>query len=377
MATLYVTENGVQVHKQGQRLLVKKGPDIIQDIPMIKVDRVVLMGKGASITTPTLFALSSKKIGVFFLNSRGRYMLRTVGEEHNNSLLRMAQARISDDGDYTLRIARAIVNGKVNNQRVLVQRHAEGADWARNALVQMDTMRKQVENAQTLDEVRGCEGLAAKNYFSLLRQILQPPRDGNTWGFDRRAYYPPSDPINAMLSFGYTLLLNDMIAACQISGLDPHLGFFHANNYNKPSLALDLAEEFRPVIVDSIVLTAVNRRLFCLNDFEAGRKNQSDDDDEEEETRNIGKNAVRGAVSGFSLTITSQKPTVETPYPVYMKMEARRRFIQLYEMRVNEKVLHPSSGEQTAYRRVFELQAYAFSKMLLKETDRYTPFMIR
>ena len=127
MSTLYVTEMGVQVHKEGQRLLVKRGEDVLQDIPMIKIDRVVMMGKGASITTPTLYALTQRKVGIYFLSSRGKFLLRTVGEEHHHSRLRQAQMRACDDPARSLTIARGIVNGKVGNQRVLVQRHAEGA----------------------------------------------------------------------------------------------------------------------------------------------------------------------------------------------------------------------------------------------------------
>ena len=110
----------------------------------------------------------------------------------------------------------------------------------------MNEMKKRLDSARTLDEIRGLEGMAAKNYFSLFRRLLRSPRDGEKWGFDRREYYPPPDPVNAMLSFGYTLLLNDLIAACQLAGLDPDLGFFHAIDYGKPSMALNLEEEFRP-----------------------------------------------------------------------------------------------------------------------------------
>ena len=107
MGTLYVTEMGVQVHKEGQRLLVKRGTDVLQDIPMIKVDRVILMGKGASITTPTLYALAHRKVGIFYLSSHGKFVLRTVGEEHNHSRLRQAQTRAVDDPARCMLIAQA------------------------------------------------------------------------------------------------------------------------------------------------------------------------------------------------------------------------------------------------------------------------------
>lgn len=351
MATLYVTEPGVQVHKQGQRLLVTRDKDILQDIPLIKVDRVVLMGRGVSITTPTMYALIRNKVDILYLTSNGGFISRVVGREHKHSRLRQAQAIVVTNPQIAMRIAQAIVEGKINNQRVLVQRHAEGAGWARRALEQMDHMRRQIDRVSNLDELRGHEGLAAKEYFGLLRKLIKPPVDGKTWGFERREYYPPPDPVNALLSFGYTLLLNDLIAACQIAGLDPDLGFFHAIDYGKPSMALDLEEEFRPVIVDSIVLTAVNRPLFGLRDFEPGKASEDTERLEEERKRSI--------------------------RPIYLKEEARKRFINLYETRINEQIYYPPTGEQTTYRRIFQLQAYQMVKVILGEADRYTPLMVR
>ena len=371
MGTLYVTETGVQVHQEGQRLLVKKGQEVLQDIPMIKVDRVVLMGKGASITTPTLYALTHRKIGIYYLNSHGKFILRTVGEEHHHSRLRQAQTRASDDLARSMSIAQSIVRGKVNNQRVLVQRHAEGAAWARNALEQMDAMRRQVEASQTLDELRGREGLAAKEYFHLLRQILRPPSDGRTWGFERRAYYPPTDPVNALLSFGYTLLLNDLVAACQITGLDPDIGFFHAIDYNKPAMALDLEEEFRPIVVNSIVLTAINRPIFGLRDFEVGQPWKSGEDDDEDASHALVPVSKMGQSKPDG---TEEKVPIR---PIYLKEAARKRFISMYETRVNEQITYPATNEQISYRRIFELQAYAMARVILGEAQNYTPFMVR
>lgn len=351
MATLYVTEPGVQVHKQGQRLLVRRNKDILQDIPLIKVDRVVLMGRGVSITTPTMYALMRNKVDILYLTSSGSFISRVVGREHKHSRLRQAQAIAVTNPEITLRTAQAIVDGKINNQRVLVQRHAEGAPWARRALERMDSMRRQIVRVSYLDELRGHEGLAAKDYFGLLRQMIKPPVDGKTWGFERREYYPPPDPFNALLSFGYTLLLNDLVAACQMAGLDPDLGFFHAVDYGKPAMALDLEEEFRPVIVDSIVLTAVNRPLFGLKDFEPGKANVDAGNREEERSRSA--------------------------HPIYLKEDARKRFIALYETRIDEQVYYPPTGEQTTYRRIFQLQAYQMAKVILGEADRYLALMVR
>ncbi len=378
MGTLYVAEMGVQVHKEGQRLLVKKGQEILQDIPLIKVDRVVLMGKGVNITTPTLFALANNNIGVFYLNSLGKYVLRTVGEEHHHSRLRQAQIRACDNQTRCMEVAQSIVCGKVHNQKVLVQRHSENSPLARAALTQMDEMMRQVGNSRSLDELRGREGFAAKNYFHLLRKIFRPPSDGPTWGFEQRTYYPPTDPINALLSFGYTLLLNDLVAACQITGLDPDIGFFHVIDYNKPAMALDLEEQFRPVIVDSIVLSAINRPIFNLHDFEVGKpfhkeRENTSDTSSLHEARNNSNLALLEKKQG----LPDKKINNNGPCPIYLTAAARKRFIDLYETRVNEQVTYSQNEEKTSYRRIFELQAYAMARMILGETDRYQPFVIR
>lgn len=354
MATLYVSEPGVQVHKQGQRLLVKRGTEVLQDLPLIKIDRVVLMGPGVSLTTPALYTLTRQNIDVLYLNSRGGYISRLVGREHKHSRLRQLQAIATTDQQQALDVARSIVMGKVNNQRVLVRRHVKGAGWARSALARMDDMRKQAEKAKSLDELRGREGFSAKEYFKLLRRIFKPPSDGKSWEFNRRAYYPPTDPINALLSFGYTLLLNDLIAACQTAGLDPDLGFFHAVDYGKPAMALDLEEEFRSVIVDSIVLTAINRPLFGLKDFEF--MSAKHNNDRKRPVREDRKHQSR---------------------PVHLKEAARKRFISLYEMRLNEQSHYPPSGERTTYRRILTLQAYQMAKVILKDLDRYEPVSVR
>lgn len=349
MSTLYVTEQGAQVHKKGGRLVIRHGEDVLQDIPLIKIDRLVLMGSGVSVTTPALHALVRKNIDVLYLTGRGGYVSRMVGREHKHSRLRHAQAHAISDPVLAMAVAKQIVQGKINNQRVLVLRHAEGARWGRQALNVMYKMRQRVDSASNLGEVRGLEGMAAKEYFGMLRKLIHPPKDGRSWGFERRAYYPPPDPINALLSFGYTMLLNDLTAACQKAGLDPDLGFFHAIDYGKPSMALDLEEEFRPIVVDSIVLTAVNRPLLGLGDFEAGWPREQ-------------ANRENGS-----------QPQI----PVLLHNDARRRFIALYETRINEQIFYPPSGEKTTYRRIFELQAYQMARVILGEEPGYSPLMVR
>lgn len=345
MATLYVTEPGTKVHKKGKRLLLRKGKDVLQDIPLIKVDRLILMGRGVSMTTPAMYALTRKEADILYMTGHGGYVSRVVGREHKHSHLRHKQALAVNKPAQALTVSRSIVRGKINNQRVLVMRHAERSPLSKRALANMDKMKRRIDKTHTLDELRGFEGMAAKEYFKLFRQLIHPPKDGRTWGFDRREYYPPPDPINALLSFGYTLLLNDLIAACQVAGLDPDLGFFHAIDYGKPAMALDLEEEFRPILVDSIVLMAVNRSLFRLGDFE-------------ERQDRVNKNGG-------------------SQHPIYLTKKARKRFVSLYETRISEQIYYPPNGESTSYRRILKLQAYQMAQVILGKSKAYPPVQVK
>jgi CRISPR-associated protein Cas1 len=385
MATLYVTEPGVQVQQQGERLLVRRGSELLQDIPLIKIDRVVIVGRGAGLTTPALYALAQRRVDVLFLNSHGGFVSRLVGREHRHSRLRQQQALAVGDPQRALAAARSITAGKIHNQRVLLGRHAEGAAWAAGPLQSMAQSITRLEEAHTLDEVRGLEGLAARQYFSLLRQVLHPPRDGRSWGFEQRQYYPPPDPINALLSLAYTLLLNQVISACQVAGLDPDLGFFHTIDYNKPSMALDLEEEFRPILADSIVLLAANRPLLGLADFEqaAAARPPANPERPAEDGLLLAAQAAVQALTARPSAGQSQSPAGQPPAagaavrPVHLKDAARRRFISLFEARLDEAVVHPPSGERTSYRRVIELQAYHMAQFILGQAAAYQPFTVR
>lgn len=340
MAVLYVTENGSKVQKEDERLVVRLKDEVLEEIPLIKLEKVVVMGRSVQVTTQAMFALVGRGIDVLYLKGGGGYGFRVVGNEHNLSQLRYRQALAINDEGLGLRIAREIVRAKILNQRVLVQRHAERAPWAGKALETMATMAQRVDGAATLDELRGFEGNAARAYFGLYRQLLK-----ERMGFDRRAYYPPTDPVNAMLSFGYTLLLNDCISACQIAGLDPYLGFFHALDYGRPSMALDLEETMRPVIVDSLVLGLVNSGRIKAADFQKGKGNGQ---------------------SGPG---------------IYLTDAARHLFVETYEARINTTTSFPqgesSLQQETTYRRTLLLQAQSMARVIMGEAQAFIPLRIR
>jgi CRISPR-associated protein Cas1 len=336
MATLYVTQDGAQVHKENERLIIRKGKETLEDVPLIKLDRVVMVGRGVSLTTPAMYALTQKAIDVVFLRRGGGFAFRLADGGHKHSRLRFQQALQTNRPEFALAVAKTIVAGKVRNQRTLMMRHARDAGQLKRlqpALDMMAQMGAQAAQTTTLDELRGTEGKAAAEYFGLYRQLLN-----DTMGFQQRAYYPPPDPLNALLSFGYTLLLSEVESAALMTGLDPALGMLHAIDYGRPSMALDLEEEFRAVIVDSVVLQAVNSGLIKRDDFE-----------------------LDGARKGWRL-----------------KDEPRAKFLTLYEARMQTEVEYPfPQPQRTAWRRVLLLQAQLMARVVLGEVKAYVPVEIR
>jgi len=348
-----MTEPGTQLHKENDRLIVKRGDEVLDAVPLIKVEQVVLIGRGVSLTTSALHALTKRGVDIVYLSGGGRFLSRVIGQEHKHSHLRQQQAVLIENPDFSLAAARGIVRGKVTNQRVLVQRHAEGAAWGRSALEGMDEMRRRAENARNLDELRGFEGQGAKEYFGMFRRLLKPPSDGQRWGFERRAYYPPPDPINALLSFTYSMLLRDVTTACELIGLDPYLGFFHVIDYGRPSMALDLMEEFRPLVADSIALEAVNRPYLALQDFEAVDLSEA----EQERPADL-------------------EPRSSTQ-AVYLAKSGRDKLIQLYETRVTDKTFATPQGDKISYRTIFQYQAQKMARFVLGEAQQYEAFTVR
>jgi CRISPR-associated protein Cas1 len=333
MSTLYVNEKGAVVRVTGERVQVTRQRERLLDVPMIKVDQLVLLGR-VGITSPALRALMERHIEVVYLSGSGKYLGRFVPPVSKNLILRKAQFRASEDPAQTVELARGFVRGKLLNMRTLLQRSARGspAEELEKAVDQIQALMKRLSQVAAVDEIRGLEGAGTAVYFGVFDRLIK----AEGWRFARRVKRPPTDPVNAMLSFGYVLLTNDLTSACQIVGFDPYVGYLHADRYGKPALALDLMEEFRPVIVDSLVLTLINKRMITSKDFEA------------------------------------------QPGGVFrMKDRAKRTFLQAYEERKRVEIKHPVFGYKVEYRRCFELQARILAKALRGEIERYVPFLIK
>lgn len=328
MPTLYIQEQGATVRKSGQQVIISKAGKTLETIPLHKIDQVVLMGRGVQMSTALLVDLLARDIPVMLTNQRGsrHYATLTAGPSRFGPLRIQQIARVADSA-WALELARAQIAAKLANQRGLIA--TTGWAAANTAISQIDGAIAGLAQATTMDAVRGYEGAAAASYFGAWRTIFQ-----RSWNFQGRAFYPPPDPLNAMLSFGYTLLLHDVLTAVQFTGLDPYLGTFHVTETGRPSLALDLMEEFRPLIVDRLVLDLI----------------------------------ASGAI-----TPTMVERPIDRPDAVYLAANARRTLIDRYEALMQQTTRLPT-GEQTPFRRVVLLQAQAVARVVRGEQARYTGY---
>ncbi len=332
MTVVYVREQGAVVRKEGGQLRVTMDNRELLTVPLANLEQFVLMGN-VQLTTQAAALLLAAGIDVVFLSQYGKYRGRLITMGSKFAELRHLQLRLCDDEAKSLRIARQIVEGKINNQRVVLQRREGGDRRVRQALGGMGDMLKRASSARDLDQLRGFEGKAAAFYFEAVRTFFSPD-----WGFEQRAYHPPPDPANALLSFTYTLLLKDVEAKIQLVGLDPYLGFFHALGYDRPGLALDVMEEFRPSVADLVVLTLVKGGKITAQDFE--RTNSPD-------------------------------------LPVRMSKEAMQVVVAAYEERLADTIFHPLANGQTDYRRALELQVRQMARVVRGEAADYQPLAIK
>lgn len=332
MGTVYVREQGAVVRKQGERLEVTQEREAIDSIPLVQVDQLALVGN-VQLTTPAAALLLERGVDVVYLSKYGKFRGRLMHSGSRMARLRHRQMQVASDESRALPIARAIVLAKIENQRVVIQRRASRVRGARRALRGMMGMRQRAASTRALDSLRGFEGKAGAYYFQAIRSLL--PGD---WGFEKRAYHPPPDPANALLSFGYTLLLKDVSAAIQMVGLDPYIGCFHVLGYDRPALALDLMEELRPIIVDSMFLDIVVNQRLAPKDFERTRD--------------------------------PQRPCLLGEHGVRLVVEA-------YEQRLQSPVTHPLAGGETHYRRAIELQARQLARVIRGEDRAYEPLRIK
>lgn len=338
---LYLNTQGLRVGKAGNVLRISEKDRVIEEVRIGEICQLNLFGN-IQLTTQAIQTLCEMDVPVAYFSMGGWFYGLTRGMGQRNVSLRRSQFRLADDPEFCLLVARALVAGKIRNQRTLLQRNHN--DPPTTALGQMKLAVDASEEAATLEGLLGIEGNAARLYFANLAGMIRP--DDEPWSenqgqpllsfdFTSRNRRPPRDPVNALLSLAYSMLAKDLTVVCHAVGFDPFIGFYHQPRFGRAPLALDLMEPFRPLIADSAVLTAINTKMVRPEDF------------------------VR---AGNAVSLTPQ---------------GRKAFFRAYEQRMDALVTHPLFGYRVSYRRMLEIQARLLGRVVTGELSTYPVFTTR
>lgn len=334
--TLYINQPETYLSLDGENVVVLKEDEILLRLPLHNIEAIVTFGyTGAS---PALMrACAERSIDLVFMSSTGRFLARVTGEVKGNVLLRKKQYRVSDNEEESLEIAKNFMYGKFYNSRWVLERAIRDhgiridVDRVKHASNLIYECLKRVENIRTLDGLRGIEGEVAHYYFGVFDELILQNKE--YFQYNGRSRKPPKDAINAMLSFIYTVLANDVSAKLESVGLDPYVGFMHRDRPGRVSLALDVMEELRSIIADRFVLTLVNQKIVNKNSFET---------------------MENGAV--------------------LIKKESRKLILAQWQERKKDTIMHPFLKEKISWGMVPYTQALILSRYLRGDLDAYPPF---
>jgi len=334
--TLYVTTQGAYLARDGETVAVRVEHETRLRVPLHTLGSIVCFGQ-ISCSPPLMQLCAERGVKISFLSEYGRFWARIEGPVSGNVLLRREQYRRSDDPGQSAGIARAVVTAKVANQRVVLLRALRdhpGMAASTEVKAAGDSLGRtliMLQEEQSLDGVRGVEGDAARRYFGVFDHLIVSRKE--EFFFRERSRRPPLDNMNALMSFLYTLLVHDVRSALETVGLDPAVGFLHRDRPGRPSLALDLMEELRPVLADRLALSLVNRQQ------------------------------VKG--KGFKTTETGA---------VVMDDETRKEVLVAYQQRKQEELQHPFIDEKVALGLLPYVQALLLSRYLRGDLDGYPPY---
>ncbi len=334
---LYVQKSGMRIGRKGDTLEVReRDGTTVQSVRFLHTSQVCVLGN-VTVTTPALRELLQREIPVLYYSYGGWFYGMATGLAHKNAELRIAQFRAAADRAASLALAQRFIRAKIRNCRTLLRRNHRGD--VGSALRALERFAKDAERADSVERLLGIEGNAARVYFGAFSGMLRPKGEVGevSWrmDFDGRNRRPPRDPVNALLSFAYALLVKDWTITLSAVGFDPFVGFYHRPRYGRPALALDLMEEFRPLVADSVVLRTVNEGIVGANDF------------------------------------------VATAGGVALRESGRKRFLQAYERRMDRLVTHPAFGYRLSYRRVLLVQARLLARYLMREIPIFPVFETR
>jgi len=349
MAVMYVTEQGAALTKRGEHLVVEKRGTTIHRMHAFKVSQVVLMGR-IQLSPAVVPFLLGRGIDTVFLSMYGRYHGRLASQLGKNVELRLRQYNRFQEPEFAAEMARRCIRGKIENCRVLLRRRNQErrVDEVVEALHRLRALGRRLSLCPDAASVMGVEGAAGAVYFGVFDHMLQV----EGMEFNGRNRRPPKDPVNVLLSFGYTLLANAVETRVNLTGLDPYLGCLHSPEYGRPSLVLDLMEEVRPVLVDALVVGLVNKKVIGTTHFH----------------RPEDREPPAFAFAG--------EPPKREDYPIILDHEGARKLIAHFEARLDRRVLYPPRGKQLTYRDILLEQARSLARLLEGEGE-YEPFTMR
>ena len=335
--TLYVTTQDTYLRKEGETVVVEKEKQVLLRLPIHTLQCLVTFGN--VMTSPYLLNLCAERgVSVSFMSETGKFLARVTGPVSGNVLLRLSQMRAYEDKSKKGDIARSFVIGKLMNARsVLLRRmrdHGETADIAESSAKILDVLRRVRDSAPDAERLRGLEGEAGAVYFGVFNELIVAGKE--TFSIASRNRRPPLDPMNALLSYLYTLLAHDCRGALESVGLDPQIGFLHEVRAGRPSLALDLMEEFRACLADRVALSLVNLRQLGARDFTVSES---------------------GAVS--------------------ISADARKAVLMAWQKKKQETIMHPFLEEKVPVGLLPHLQALLLARHLRGDLDAYPPFILK
>jgi CRISPR-associated protein Cas1 len=332
MAFVYVTEQGAIIKKTGERLLVEKDDQTLLDIPADKVEGVLVFGH-VQFTTQAAQLLLNQGVEMAIFTRHGKLLGQLTSPFTKNITLRQAQYAKKNDSSFTLSFCKAIVEAKVANGLELIREfaHNHPETSLSEESSQIEPLLPRIGEVLDLSSLLGLEGAASHSYFQAFAKMVR-----HSFQFDGRQRHPAPDPVNALLSLGYTMLYNEISSLLDGIGFDPYLGFYHQPHYGHATLASDLMEEFRSPLTDRFTLGVINNRVFQEGDFFFHQPSRS----------------------------------------VYLKDDARKRYFVEYERFITRPMNPPDEGTKTDFRRLFRRQAERLNRTLTKG-EEYGPYQFR
>ncbi|MDZ8258487.1 CRISPR-associated endonuclease Cas1 [Nostoc sp. ChiQUE01b] len=331
MAAIYLIEQGTSIYKDYQRFIIHVSEKPKIEIPVREVEQIIVFGN-IQLSTHVINACLQEKIAVLFLSQSGQYHGHLWSEESSNLDNQLIQMQRRSDDYFQFSISKAIVLGKLMNSKQLLMRFNRKRKLVEveKAIFGINQDIDSLDFVDNLDSLRGYEGIAAARYFPAFGKLIT----NSAFSFSQRFRQPPTDAVNSLLSFGYTLLFNNVLSFIIAEGLSPYLANFHYGERQKPYLAFDLMEEFRSPVVDGLVLKIINNSIFKPQDFDL----------------------------------------VPSTGGIYLSQSARKVFLKQFETRMSEEVSHSDLQSQVTYRHAIQLQVRRYKRSLLSSVS-YEPFL--